>query len=315
MDAMEKAVKDFLSHCEKEKKLSEKTLKAYDIDLRQFLRYLDDEYEEVEKPTDVDKQLLRNYLQSLYNGAKSKTVKRKIATLRVFFNFLEFEDRIVVSPFRKMNLKIKQEKTMPRVMTADEVKIFFDHVYGLKRKGDKLTRAKYRAVVRDIAVLEMLFSTGMRVSELCELRQDHLDLENRSVEVEGTGRKERKIPLYGDAVIAAQEAYQDVYETELAESDFWFLNRSGRQLSDQSVRLMIEKYRKEAGLKPGITPHTFRHTVATMLLESGVDIRFIQYFLGHSSITTTELYVKGDEESQRELLSKRHPRFNIDSWE
>jgi len=152
-----------------------------------------------------------------------------------------------------------------------------------------------------------MFATGMRVSEVSNLKVGAIDFVRESVMVPGKGKKERQIPICNPEVIAALKAYAAIDDREGRSSNFFFTNRFGRRLSEQSIRMAIRRHGKSAGLDR-VTPHVFRHTIATMLLEEGVDLRFIQNFLGHSSIVTTTVYAHVNDKSQRAILSHRHPR-------
>jgi len=158
-----------------------------------------------------------------------------------------------------------------------------------------------------VALVELMFSTGMRVSEISNLRVTTVDLERKAVLVRGKGNKERLIPICDAEVHSALTAYVAIQGTRQEINAFFFTNRFGRRLSEQSIRMALKRHAKAAGLEK-ITPHVFRHTVATMLLEQGVDLRFIQTFLGHSSIVTTTIYVHVNDKLQREVLGHRHPR-------
>jgi len=301
---------DFLNHCQYEKNLSEKTIYAYKTDLDQFLQYLR-EKGLPNSGADLDRAVLREYIQEMYKSQKPKTIKRKVASLKVFFRFLEYEDHIVVSPFRKLDVRIKLEKNLPVVLTLPEIKSLFSHLNAMRARLEDLSVAKQKRLVRDLAILEILFATGIRVSELCNLRRKHLDLNSRTLRVLGKGKKERQIPICGDAIIEVLEDYFRTFENEILDVPYVFAGRNGQPISDHTVRLLIRRACSEAGIAKNVTPHTFRHTIATLLLESGVDIRFIQFFLGHSSINTTEIYVKVNDRAHREILNAKHPRLTF----
>ena len=310
MEHVHQAIEDFLNHCKFEKKLSDKTLKAYGIDLQQFLMYLNDNTD-IADIRAIDKHVLSKYLDVIYEKGKPKTIKRKIATLRAFFNYLEFEDRVVVSPFRKMQVKVEQDETTPEILTPLEIEALLTHVYKLREASRYQSEIRQKALIRDIAILELLLESGMRVSELCNLEVTHVDLQENKIRIAGKGLRERTIPMVGEAAIRAMQAYERTHASALESSEFWFLNRDSKKISDQSVRALISKYSQGAGIQKNVTPHTFRHTLATMLLESGWDIRAIQYFLGHSTITTPQIYIKVSEETQRSFLEGNHPRQKI----
>lgn len=307
MEYLNEAVEDFLIHCRVEKKLSTHTLKAYSLDLKQFANHLTSRQKPLEIDK-IDKKILREYLQQLVESSKTKTVKRKIATLKALFNYLEFEDRIGVNPFRKMRIKLKEPLVLPGVMTLLEVKSIFHIVYRERQEYSDHTTYTYKSIVRDIVVLELLFATGVRVSELCNLQTRHVNIEQKYIQVNGKGSRERVIQLCSHEIICVLEEYIGLFHPDGSDFQNFFINRLGQRLSEQSVRFMIRKYGEMAGIDRVITPHMFRHTFATLLLEEEVDIRYIQQLLGHSTITTTQIYTHISRNKQKEILSARHPR-------
>lgn len=165
--------------------------------------------------------------------------------------------------------------------------------------------------MRDVAILELLFATGMRISELCSLHTDDIDLIEGSVKIYGKGAKERLIQICNQNVLIALRNYVGCWNDKIQTSNHFFLNRLGNPLSDQSVRYMIQKYCGQAGISLHITPHMFRHSFATFLLEEDVDLRYIQHLLGHSSITTTQIYTHVTLKKQRDILTYKHPRNKL----
>lgn len=163
-------------------------------------------------------------------------------------------------------------------------------------------------IIRDIAVSELLFATGMRVSELCLLQPHNLDLYNKTVLIFGKGAKERVLQIGSEEVMRAVREYINCFKAEIESSNFLFVNRRGQRLSEQSVRFMIATYCRIANISLHITPHMFRHSFATFLLEGDVDIRYIQKNLGHSSITTTEIYTHVSMQKQKEILNNKLTR-------
>lgn len=300
------AVTDFLSHCRYGKNLSPRTLQAYSIDLRQFSAHLGEKLG-ITSILTVDKAALRDYIQSLFGANAEKTVKRKVATLKVFFHYLEREDTIPVNPLRKMEVRIKETKRLPRAMPFPELKRLFRHLYAQKEACCDRSSRQYSALVRDIAVLELLFATGARISEVCFLKGEDIDLRRGRVRILGKGARERIIQLCDQETLAALRGHISL-QGEKEGNGYFFHNRLGRRLSDQSVRAMLKRHAAKAGVKAKITPHRVRHSVATLLLEEGVDIRHIQHLLGHSSILTTQIYTQVDDRSHRQVLARRHPR-------
>ncbi len=305
MKGIETYVAGFLFHCQYERNLSDKTLKAYRIDLRQFREFLAEHA--LAAPIDlIDKEILREYIKHVSQGNKPKTIKRKLATVKAFFNFLEFDGTILTNPFRKIRVSIKEGKILPKTIPRSNLGRLFGSVY---TKLDAATAGASLGLTRDIAVLELLFETGVRVAELCSLKRENIDLVSRGVKIMGKGTRERFVPLCSEATIKAVAAYEALCHNCNDEKEGWFfINRDGRRLSEQSVRSIIRKHSKGAEITNKITPHMFRHSIATQLLENGVDIRYIQTFLGHSSITTTQIYAQVSQEAQRAVLEMKHPR-------
>lgn len=305
------AIKRFQFHCKFEKNLSTKTLQAYDIDLKQFENFKNYKNLDIR---DIDKNILKDYVQSLYSlNLKAKTIKRKLAVLKVFFNYLEFDEEIIINPFRKLNIAIKEPKTLPKTMELKEIRKLLKYLYKLKDSYEYKEKYSYKALMRDITVIEILFSTGIRVSELCNLSKDNINLQTGIIKINGKGSKERIIHLCDNEVKKQIKTYTDLFEIYTNKSTYFFINRLGNKLSEQSVRLMIHKYQKLSGLIKYITPHMFRHSFATLLLEEDVDIRYIQHMLGHSSISTTQIYTQVNMKKQKKILNTKHPRrhFNF----
>lgn len=308
MNSITKLFGDFIFHCQFEKNLSSKTIRAYQGDIEQFTNYLNITWGKQDDISLIDKSILRNYLQSI-SSFKPKTVKRKIATLKALFNFLEYEDIILINPFRKMRVCIKEPLVLPKSMSLDEVRQILDVLYSeeaVLAKKNKMFR--YAALIRDIAIIEVLFGTGIRVSELCNLKSADFDLNNGHIVVNGKGSKERIIQICNEESLSINRNYYRLFEKQITNSGYFFINRLNKPISEQSVRFMIKRYSKRACIDKAITPHTFRHTFATLLLEENVDIKYIQHLLGHSSIVTTQIYTHVNRKKQEQILSQFHPR-------
>ncbi len=303
---LSRAVDVFLCHCRLERGLSRLTMTAYQIDLKQF----QEKQGQGLGIAGISKDRIRGYLAWLDENYKPRSIKRKIATLKSFFSFLEYEEYIEASPFRKLRLRLERARSLPRTLSLSSVKRLLQSAYSFRDNAVVGSRV-YEEGTRDIAVLETLFATGVRVSELCQLRESDVDLEHRHILVTGKGNRERIIPLCDKATLRALKHYKDMYATFLESGSVFFRNRDKRPLSDQSVRHIIKKYQQVACIPEHITPHMLRHTIATLLLENGVDIRNIQTLLGHSSLAVTEIYTHVSLSAQREALGKRHPRGRL----
>jgi integrase/recombinase XerD len=305
---LKEAIEQFLFHCRYEKNLSPKTLKAYSIDLRQTQDFLVSNLESTHLEA-IDKAALRLYIKNLFNGLATKSVKRKVASLKALFNFLEREDLIAVNPFRKMDVRIKETKRLPRALSLSDLKRLFHHLYQAKNSLISTTRV-YRALVRDIAVLETLFATGARVAEVCHLKAADVDLDQSRLRILGKGGRERLLQLPDHGTRAALVDYKALWLTNSESANpYFFHNRLGQRLTEQSARSMLSRHATDAGLTRHLTPHMLRHSVATLLLEQGVDIRYIQHFLGHSSITTTQIYTALHDNALMRIISFQHPRM------
>ena len=285
----------YVKQAEQERNLSPDTLKAYRIDLNQFLDFVDGR--------EVDKLLLSQYIQHLNQAFAPRSVKRKLASIHAFYRALLDNEFLEYSPFEKLHVHISSPKQLPRVIPMEIVEALFHHTYEEYTPNDRWR-------IRDLVVLELLFSTGMRVSELCNLSQEALTLNDTSARmlIVGKGRKERVIQIGTLEVVSLLRTYYYEFETEIRECGTILINNHGQSMAPQSVRRIINKYMGQLCAPLHVTPHMFRHTFATSLLEAGVDIRYIQSLLGHSSISTTQIYTHVTTQRQSELLAKNHPR-------
>ncbi len=300
---LQKAVEKFRFHCIYEKNLSSKTIRAYDIDINQFLEKFVNY-----KINQINKFDLKDYVENLFiNSYKIKTIKRKIAVLKAFFNYLEFDEIVEVNPFRKLKLSLKEPKLLPKTLELSEIKRVLKYLYSLKNAYFDKTSFSYKLLIRDIVSIEILFSTGIRVSELSNLKKNEINIKQGIVKIFGKGSKERIIQICDKEVLNLLKEYSILFNLNSNPNNHFLLNRLNNNFSEQSIRAMIHKYEQKLGLRQ-ITPHMFRHSFATLLLEEGVDVRYIQNMLGHSSISTTQIYTKVNTKHQRKLLSSKHPR-------
>lgn len=306
---LKEVIKDFKFHCKFEKNLSNKTMEAYTIDLNQFEQFKDYKNLDIKE---FDKHRLKDYIQSLYElDFKAKTIKRKVAVLKAFFTYLEFDEIILVSPFRKMRISIKEPTTLPKTMELKEIVKILKFLYKIKESFNDKNLYSYKVIVRDIAVIEILFSTGIRVSELCNIKLNNINLQAGIIKIKGKGDKERIIQICDNEAKKVLKEYFELFSEQIKKTKCFLINRLDKQISEQSVRLMIKKYQKISGIDKHITPHMFRHSFATLLLEEGVDVRYIQHMLGHSSISTTQIYTKVNMKQQKKILNSKHPRKGL----
>lgn len=304
MNNLQSLIEDYLKFCHSQKRLDEKTLKAYRIDLRQFYNHTS-----VTDISEITSQILEDYIARLHQQYKPKTVKRKIASLKAFFHYLEYKDIIDRNPFNKIQIRFREPVILPKTIPLHIIEVFLSAIYNQRRHAK--TDYQKKNALRDAAVTELLFATGMRISELCALKNDDINLYDGTILIYGKGDKERRIQIGNESVINILQEYKDTFHKEPLDNNDFFINQSGSVLSDQSVRRMIVKYSSLAAIDMHITPHMFRHTFATSLLEADVDIRYIQEMLGHSSINITEIYTHVALAKQKSILSTKHPRNNF----
>jgi integrase/recombinase XerD len=301
------AINDLLLHCRFEKNLSPKTIKAYQTDLLQLENFLvGNNYQpEIEK---ISRNELREYLVSIAN-LKGKSIKRKVASVKILFNYLEYEDKLLINPLRKMRINIKDTKKLPVVMDIREILKIFKVAYKKRAQFKDPGSYSYFESLRNIAIVELLFSTGARVSEIADLKEDAINLNTGSITIKGKGSKERIIQICNSEAILILKDYYNGFKHKIRNAGNNFLvNRFNKKLSDQSIRNVVKKLAVEAGISKRVTPHLFRHSFATLLLEKDVDIKYIQTLLGHSSIMTTQIYTHVNRVKQRQILKAKHPR-------
>lgn len=301
MKTLQLLTKEYLDYCQSQKRLDEKTLKAYRIDLAQFHTAIPSN-----DLSDITSAALENYIASLHQKYKPKTVKRKIASLKALFHYFEYREIIGQNPFNKIQVKFREPVILPKTIPLHTVESFLSAIY--RQHTTAHSEYQKKNALRDMAVIELLFATGMRISELCSLKPDNVNLYDKNILIYGKGSKERKIQIGNEDVIHVLQDYKDTFFEQIQNCGHFFANQAGRPLSDQAVRRMINKYTTLAAIELHITPHMFRHTFATSLLEADVDIRYIQEMLGHSSINITEIYTHVAMSKQRDILVAKHPR-------
>jgi integrase/recombinase XerC len=291
---MNKRVEEFLDFLKTEKGASEHTTKNYGIDLREFVKFF--EARDLTELTYLD---IRSFLAFLKTREYSKsTISRKLACLRSFFKYLVRENILSQNPAAAIATP-KKEKRLPSFMNPDEITRI------LEAPARNCWEEK-----RDKAILEMLYSSGLRVSELAGLNHDDLDFFGGLVRVRGKGKKERIVPV-GQMAINGLRAYLDMKppkEVPNAIKRPLFISRIGSRLTDRSVRRMVLKYVKRTGLSKEISPHTFRHSFATHMLDRGADLRSVQELLGHANLSTTQIYTHVTTQRLKDAYAAAHPR-------
>lgn len=289
----------FLNYCQYQKKLSSKTVSAYRLDLYQYRMHA----------SDLNKESIYSYIEKLNKEYKPKSVKRKIASLKAFVHFLLIKDIIEYNPFDKIEIKIKEPFMVPRTISINDISKLLRFAY----KAIDYARTNYQlqVAIRNAAVIELMFATGARVGEISSIKPTDINLANGQVKLFGKGSRERIISIQNAEVINALTAYIDINTDRINKSGFLFVNKLGQRLTEQSIRNMINNYAAQCGVSIHITPHMLRHSFATLLLEEDVDIRYIQKMLGHSSITTTQIYTHVSLSKQSQILKTKHPRNKI----
>lgn len=298
-------VSEYLDYCKHNKRLDDLTIKAYSTDLRQFIDKFSDKDVKC-----ISVQNLEEFITELNGEYKPKTVKRKLASVKAFYHYLEYKDIINSNPFSKISIRFREPVTLPKIIPLPSIEAILKAAYKEKTSGS--TPRKRENSLRDIALLELLFATGMRISELCSLSPDSVDLNSQTILIHGKGSKERMLQIENESTLKALQDYYAHYQDAIQKSCSFFSNKNGTPLSDQSARRIIRRYSELASVHQHITPHMFRHTFASSLLDAGVDIRYIQEFLGHSSVSVTQIYTHVSLSKQKEILATKHPRNHFD---
>ena len=292
---MRTAIASFLRHLERERNVSPHTLRAYASDLEQFRQHVEAELGGDVDPRQVDHLLIRAFLARLHrSGIKKVSAARKLAGLRTFFRFLAREGVVEKNPARAL-LSPRREKRMPHHLEPEEM----ERLLAMPTLTPAGTRGR--------AILELLYATGIRCSELVGLDLEHVDFEARMVRVLGKGRKERVVP-FGKYADDALRAWIAARAGTRPRTTAVFVNARGGRLTDRSVRQLVTNRVREIALQKGLSPHGLRHSFATHLLQRGADLRAIQELLGHASLSTTQRYTHVDTRHLLEIYKKSHPR-------
>ncbi|WP_042223779.1 tyrosine recombinase XerC [Oceanobacillus manasiensis] len=300
----DEAIKAFTSYLQIEKNASPYTVKYYQNDLEIFFRFL--QGEGIVDLRDVDQKVVRIYLTMLYNNQLGRrSVSRKISTLRSFYKYLERENIFLSNPFVHISLP-KTEKPIPGFLYKQELEKLFD----VNDLGEPTGQ-------RDQALLELLYATGMRVSECQGLRLQDIDFTIGTIFVRGKGRKERYIPFGRFAEIALEtyinEGRQLLLKKTEQQTEAVFLNARGNPVTARGIRLILNKMVEKAALTVHVHPHKLRHTFATHLLNEGADLRSVQELLGHENLSSTQIYTHVTKDYLRSVYMNSHPRANNQS--
>jgi len=297
-------VSDFKSYLENEKRFSVHTVRNYISDIEQFVEFLKKVFPEGTEPQKIDVVVLRGFLGYLHSKELNKrSIMRKLASVKSFFKFLLREGRISINPAKIIHSP-RISKNIPRVMTEEEAQTVIETPVVNKEDETKSGRLK---ILRDIAILEMLYATGLRASELVSLKWENIFFEDRIVRIFGKGNKERIVP-FGENAASALKKYLEEKRRLNIDCEFIFVNLRGGKLTSRSLQRIVEKYSKELLSGKKVTPHTFRHSFATHLLSRGADLRTIQELLGHQSLSTTQKYTHIAALELKKIYDKVHPR-------
>jgi tyrosine recombinase XerC len=281
----------FLNYLTIEKNYSNHTITNYHIDLKEFESFLANNGPKDIK--EIDYFILRKFLSALSGkNLNKRTVSRKISTLKSFFKFMVREEEIKNNPANSL-IYPRLEKNLPVFLTEEQVL----DIINLPKEDSLLSR-------RDKSILEVLYSTGARVSELANLKINDVDLISGIIKVMGKGRKERLLPL-GEPALLSLKKYLDMRADK---NQSLFINKNNGSLTDRGIRLIVDKYIRRAATNLKVSPHTFRHSFATHLLNRGADLRSVQELLGHSSIATTQVYTHLTIDTLKKVYDKAHPR-------
>lgn len=286
---------DYLDYIKNEKKLTANTLEAYIRDIQQFKEYLSEH--KISEYKEANKTVIITYLMNLQkNGKATSTISRNLASIRCFFQYLLNNNIINEDP--TLNLKSpKSEKRIPSILTEDEVNLLLSQPSSTDFKGS-----------RDKAMLELLYATGLRVSEIISLNIEAIDLELGILIVRGDDNNQRVIP-FGTIALDAITHYIATYRPENDKQEPLFINYTGNRLTRQGFWKIIKQYTKKSNIEKIITPHTLRHSFAVHLIENGADIKTVQEMLGHSDVSTTQIYSFASKDKElREIYLKTHPR-------
>ena len=307
MASYNNSTESFLNYCRDERRMSTHTVRAYRMDLSRFGEFLSAYHRPIALAA-LSKEHLRAYQQSL-GHLRPRTVCRRMAALRSFLFYAENEKLIAANPFEGFRLRLRIGRTLPRTLGHKTVERIFRTLYNQPTSTPAARLRKLRA----IAVVELLFGAGLRVGEVSHLSAERIDLDSESIRVNGKGSRERLVPIVSGELKSALSDYAQSRSLTKPDAPDFFVNQSGqRRLSEDAIRRTLHRLANAAGVGR-VTPHMFRHTFATLLLDRGVDLRVIQRLLGHSSIVTTTIYAQVSERSQRKALASANPRMLIKS--
>ena len=287
----------FLRHCQSVRKLSPHTTRAYELDLARFCSFVGRRAVIAQ----CDRTVIHEYVRHLFEvrSLKEASVKRHLATLRSFFRWLEEDGNLEDDPFRGARIRIRMPKRLPRVIARADLRRLLRH--DAPQSFSDLT---------GYVATELLFATGMRVSELASLVDAAVDLEDGTITIVGKGNRQRRVFVPDDLTALLRE-YRRLRDRCAVTAETFLVNSRGAAASPQLIRRLVRIHGERCAVRERVTPHMFRHSVATYLLEEGVDIRYVQRLLGHRSISTTEIYTHVADAALKMRITERHPRRTI----
>lgn len=292
---IDKACDEFLRDCANVRKLSEHTIRAYRLDLARFTRFTGPRSD----VTSFDRGVLAQYVEHLFteHHLKETSAKRHVASLRSLFRWLEDGGHVADDPFRGARVRIRLPRRLPRVLSRAELAAILEH----RPSGD------FASLTARIAA-ELLFATGVRVAELAALRDDDIDLTAGVITIIGKGSRQRRVYIPDSDIRELIVAYRAARNARQNDATSFLVNSRGGPASPQYIRRLVRQLGEDAALSRRVTPHMFRHSIATYLLEEGVDIRYVQRLLGHRSIVTTEIYTHVADAALKSRVIEKHPR-------
>lgn len=295
---MEELVDEFSRYLLIDQGKSQNTIQSYGRDLRKFVDFIREE--DVEEISNIDKDTIQLYLAYLsQEGYAASTTNRMISSLKNFFHYLVREQKMNHNPMELIQ-SAKKRKSLPKVLTSKEVERLISAPDVSTNNG-----------IRDRAILELMYATGLRVSELTHLNRNELHLELGFIQTVGKGNKERIVPLGDEAIFWIEKYLSEVYPIYLkvsSDTSTLFLTQRGKQFTRQGIWKNLKKYVQISGIKTDVSPHMLRHSFATHLLENGADLRMVQELLGHSDISTTQIYTHVSKHRLQEVYRQSFPR-------
>ncbi len=305
----------FLHHCRFDKQLSAHTLSAYQQDLNQFLAFI--------KENQVDKNTIRNYLKFLsQTGYSSKTIKRRMACLKAMFKWLEFEDLITENPFHKIRINIKLPRQLPKnipptslsklLKTAQAINAHvINSAYNIQPTSRLTAPRRIINQLNTLVTVELLFSTGIRVGEMVGIQLHNIHFEESKIKILGKGQRERCVFMVDQAIKNLLQSYLHYRTLLCPQHNHLLINTRGQPASTHLIRKLLKQLAIQAQIPQQITPHMYRHSAACELLQSGIDMRYVQKLLGHQSISTTELYTHVNDQILKDKITHANTRKRI----